>query len=199
VPCVEKKDGGLTMTDYYCGPVYSGAWIENSILQNTVLQKEPYHTTTIDDSYNVRSLKIGKGKRYSIMEAYTLYQICGSKTLKQLDSSFWQRLFTNNVLPGRSIDSMKSFWKHYSSVTFEHFLIESLHIKRDYCLTHTAMPKEIELEFRKKFAHLIEDWEYKLEHGEVFAHDEFDDSESFGYHKATPQALNMSQRTMDDS
>ena len=99
------------------------------------------------------------------MEAYTLYNLLGSRKADQIDSKYWTKLYSNDVLPGRSVDSMKQFWKNYCNVTFEDFLIESFHIKRDYALSHSQVPEDIAFSFKQKFAHAIEDWEYRLSIG----------------------------------
>jgi hypothetical protein len=95
-----------------------------------------YAATTIDETYKIKHFTIGKRKRYSIMEAFTLYHLLGAKKFHAVDPKLWVKLYSNEVLPSRSIDSMKSFWKNYCNVTFEDFLIESIHINRDYTLTH---------------------------------------------------------------
>lgn len=60
------------------------------------------------------------------------------------------------------------------------------------------MPEEIANNFKEKFAHAIEDWEFRLSKGLCNMRDDFEENEFTAY-KATPQALSMSQRTMDDS
>ena len=131
-----------------------------------------------------------------------MYSVLGSQKWNQVGHGFWNRVMTNEVLPGRSIDSMKSFWKQYSETRLEDFLIESFETGRDYCLSHKKVPDpSIEQSFRNNFAQDFIDWEERRAAGLIPNLDnlEYEELTQMSYLKETPQQLVMSQRTMDDS
>jgi len=88
------------------------------------------------------------------------------------------------LLPSRTIESLKSFWKHWSEYRLEDFLIESFITGRDYCLTYKKVPDtRIEADFRDRYAHDITEWEDRRANGEFIDQDEYEDPNSFSYLK----------------
>ena len=158
--------------------------------------------TKLDSSYDVKAIPIAKRKKFTIIEGIVLYGVLGSQKWNKVKPEYWNKIMTNEVLPGRSIDSMKHFWKQYSETRLEDFLIESFQTNRDYCLSHKKVPDpSIEQSFRNNFAQDFLDWEEKRAAGLIPNLDslEYDELNQMSYHKETPQQLVMIQRTMDDS
>lgn len=104
-----------------------------------------------------------------------------------MQPAFWTKLYQNNKFPGRSIDQLKGFWKQWSELRLEDFLIDSFMTGRDYCLSHKKLPDPtIEAQFRESFAHDITEWEDRRANGEFGNTDEYEDPNVYSYHKDTP-------------
>ena len=55
---------------------------------------------------------------------------------------------------------MKAFWRDYSEVPLEEFLIEAFKTGKDYCLTYKKVPDpSIEASFIESNKFRIEEWE----------------------------------------
>lgn len=54
--------------------------------------------------------------------------------------NFWSKVENQNILPERSADSMKAFWKKYQDKRLEDFLIESVFQETDFCLSFKEIP-----------------------------------------------------------
>lgn len=100
-------------------------WIEDSISQNKVILPNAYIATKLDSSYDVKVLNLGKRKKFTILEGIRMYETMQAQKWNKVKTEIWNKLQSNDLLPGRTIDSMKNFWKRYSEVTLEDFLIES--------------------------------------------------------------------------
>ena len=154
------QQGGFSTQEYYCGQIYMSNWIEDSISQNKVIPPNTYIATKLDSSYDVKVLNLGKRKKFTILEGIRLYEAMVAQKWNKVKTEIWNKLHSNDILPGRTIDSMKNFWKRYSEVTLEDFLIESFQTGRDYCITYKKVPDpSIEQSFRDRFANDFENWE----------------------------------------
>ena len=102
---------------------------------------------------NARRLNIGKKKKYTIIEGIKLYEIItNQKNLQENSNQFWAKVFNQGILPERTADSMKNFWKKNLSKTLEEFLIECIHEGTDFCLSFKEVPNpDFETRFRQKF------------------------------------------------
>ncbi len=75
-------------------------------------------------------------------------------------AQFFQRVFQQGVLPERSVDSMKNFYKRNLTKTLEEFLIECVHEGTDFCLSFKEIPNP---DFEKRFRQQYEQEFFKLE------------------------------------
>ena len=62
---------------------------------------------------------MGKRKKITIVEGMKLYKILGAQKFDKVDQNTYKGIERQGYLPERSIDSMKNFWKEYSSKTLE--------------------------------------------------------------------------------
>ena len=108
-----------------------------------------------------RKLNIAKKKKYTIIEGIKLYEIItNQKNLQTNSGQFWTKVAGQNILPDRSADSMKNFWKKNLSKTLEEFLIDCIHEGTDYCLSFKEIPNP---DFIKRFRQQYENEFIKLE------------------------------------
>lgn len=83
------------------------------------------------------------------MEGFKLYElITNQKNFSANSSQFWNKLATQGLLPERTADSMKNFWKRNTNKTLEEYLIECIHENTDFCLSFKEIPNP---DFVKRF------------------------------------------------
>ncbi len=162
--------GGLSASEFYSGNVYSSDWIEESILAGMLLKdlNTNYLLTRLDRDSGVKQTILSARKRFTIIEGIVMYNKLGSQKLNKLQPQFWKSLYENEILPGRSIDAMRNFWKDYSDVPLEEFLIEAFKTGKDYCLTYKKVPDPlIEDNFMQINAFRVQEWEARRANGEI--------------------------------
>ncbi len=61
-------------------------------------------------------------------------------------------MYNQGILPERTADSMKNFYKKNLSKTLEEFLIDCIHEGNDFCLSFKEIPNpDFEPRFRQKY------------------------------------------------
>ena len=87
------------------------------------------------------------------MEGIKLYElITNQKSIQTSTSTFWAKVQNQGILPERTADSMRNFWKKNSSKTLEEFLIECIHESTDFCLSFREIPNaEFVPRFRQQY------------------------------------------------
>ena len=99
-------------------------------------------------------LNISKRKKITIVEGMKLYKTLGAQKFEKISAETYKGLERQGYLPERSIDTMKNFWKEYSSKTLEQYLLEAIYYKWDYCLSFKEIPnEEFEVKHRQQFAY----------------------------------------------
>ena len=113
------------------------------IAQNKCVNKENYFLCINIDEKS-RLLNIGKKKKYTIIEGIKLYEMLNQhKNLQINNSQFWLKAQQQGILPERTADSMKNFWKkNFEYKTLEEYLIECLHEGTDFCLSFKQIPNQ---------------------------------------------------------
>lgn len=87
-------------------------------------------------------LNISKRKKITIVEGMKLYKTLGAQKFDKISAETYKGLERQGYLPERSIETMKNFWKEYSSKTLEQYLLEAIFYKWDYCLSFKEIPNE---------------------------------------------------------
>ncbi len=72
-----------------------------------------------NESDQALKLNIGKRKKITIAEGMRLYKVLGAQKFAKIGLDTYQGIVSQRLLPERSIDSMKNFWKEYSVKTLE--------------------------------------------------------------------------------
>ena len=142
-----------SFSEYYKGPIYSSKWIVDSIQQGKCLNKDDYFVCINIDERS-RMLNIGKKKKYTVIEGIKLYEmITNHKNLQINNTQFWLKAQKQAILPERSADSMKNFWKKNEYKTLEEFLIECIHEGTDFCLSFKQIPNpQFVRRFKQQYA-----------------------------------------------
>ena len=117
------------------------------------LQNKDDYKLIDSEMSNALKLNIGKKKRYTVMEGVKLYSIMGPKKTGKIEKDMWKSIERKQIIPERSADSLKAFWKKHSPMTLEDYLIECIFFKTDFCLSYKQIPNEDFVErFKEKFA-----------------------------------------------
>ena len=117
-----------------------------------LLNKDDYKLID-NEMENALKLNIGRKKRYTVMEGVKLYAIMGAKKTGKVQNDLWKSIERKQLIPERSADSLKAFWKKHSSMTLEDYLIECIFFKTDFCLSFKLIPNEEFYDrFRERFA-----------------------------------------------
>ena len=142
----------LDFDSFYHGKLYDEQWVNDSILMGHLRLKDEYELG-LNDCDNALKLNIGKRKKFTIIEGMRLYKTLGAQKFGKIGNEIYAGIVRQGLLPERSIDQMKNFWKEYSSKTLEQYLIEAIHFKWDYCLSFKEIPnEEFETKHRQQFA-----------------------------------------------
>ena len=103
---------------------------------------------------------MGKKKKYTIIEGIKLYEtVSNQKGVNLSNTPFWNKFANSNILPERTADSIKNFWKKVQYKTLEAFLIECIHEGTDFCFAFKKIPNP---EFVKRFKQQYENDFIKL-------------------------------------
>jgi hypothetical protein len=107
-----------------------------------------------NDSEHAMKLNIGKRKKITIVEGMKLYRLLGAAKFQKVSIDTYKGIERQGILPERSFETMKNFWKEYSAKPLEQYLVEALFNKWDYCLSFKEIPnEEFESKHRKQFAY----------------------------------------------
>lgn len=151
---------GKTGFEYFFkGHIYSSTWIVASVAQKKCLKKEDYQICqNIDD--DSMKLNIGKKKKYTIMEGIKLFDTINNQKQVTVNVQFWNKVVKQSILPERTADSMKLFWRKYEYKTLEEYLIECINENTDFCLSFKEIPNA---DFVKRFRNKYENEFVKIE------------------------------------
>ena len=146
--------------EFYLGKIYSSKWRVESIARGKCLPPDEY-MLTINFDEKARKLNVSKKKKYTIIEGIKLYElITNQKNIQANSNQFWNKVATQIILPERTADSMKNFWKRNTSKTLEEFLIECIHENTDFCLSFKEIPNpdfvpRFRQQYEKEFEKLV--------------------------------------------
>lgn len=108
-----------TEYNYYPGLVYSYQWIVDSVDQGRLLEKENYILATINKGLDFPFDK--KKIQYTMREIMIIYSwISGRKS--QASRKTWESLGNEGLLPCRTKESLKNFWKNQRKYTLDEWL-----------------------------------------------------------------------------
>lgn len=117
--CVSYQLGppeNATEHNYYQGFVYSYQWVVDSVDRGQLLEKENYILATINKGLDFPYDK--KKIQYTMREIIIIYSwISGRKS--QASRKTWESLGNEGILPCRSKESLKNFWKNQRKYTLE--------------------------------------------------------------------------------
>ena len=164
----------------------------DSVTAGFIQSKDEYRLGA-NDSEEALKLNIGKRKKITMIEGMTLYKVLGANKFNKVGQDTWNGIVRQGYLPERSVDSMKNFWKEYSTKTLEQYLVESIFNKWDYCLSFKEIPnEEFEAKHRQQFA-----FEFQQLEQQQF-HDSYTHNQDGPTPTATYRPLDMEESSSDD-
>ena len=96
-----------------------------------------YYTNQSDSALK---LNLGKRKRYTVLEGYTLYNLLGAQKFNKIPIEGYKNIERGRHLPERGFESIRNFWKEYGNKTLEVYLVECIFFGYDYCLSFKEFP-----------------------------------------------------------
>lgn len=149
---IKPSDGVSNFNQFYKGMIYSDVWLTDCIHAGKVLSRDNYEQS-LNTSRDALKLPIGKKKRYSIAEGVQMYLTMGAHAVQLQRSDFWPNVEGSRVLPERSADSMRHFYKKYKDTALEGFIIKCLHDRVEFCLSLKKIPSpDFERRFREQYS-----------------------------------------------
>jgi len=143
----------LDFNFFYAGKLYDEQWIKDSIEEGYLQTVQEYILGT-NDSEHAMKLNIGKRKKITIVEGMKLYKLLGAAKFQKVSIDTYKGIERQGILPERSFETMRNFWKEYSAKPLEQYLVEALFYKWDYCHSFKEIPnEEFESKHRKQFAY----------------------------------------------
>ena len=101
-----------TTSTYYKGYIYHSKWITDSIDKGRLLESNKKYLLKYNKSSKLETIPKGKRRQYTISEVMKLFDLsekCKSKECPQM--KFFQKIVTENTIPGRSAESLRTAWK----------------------------------------------------------------------------------------
>ena len=150
---------------YFPGNVYDVAWLEASARRGKRLDPDVYRLTTLSPKKAGRSINFKNSRPiYSIREALSLFDILKTHqrehrrylTKRGMSKKFWQHIEEKQYIPGRTEESLRSFYKKWSELYQEspELFIERL-IEKSYPYSlNQQSPRQVEpAEVKRCYGH----------------------------------------------
>lgn len=111
--------------------------------QGGLANKEDYLSYT-NKADGCKRLGFGKQHvKYTITEAIKVFQIALTKEgkTKSKSASFWLQVERSQILPKRTADSLRNFWKTVEKSGLENYMRQALETNTWYCHAFCKIPK----------------------------------------------------------
>lgn len=89
-------------------------------------------------------LQVPKQCAYTITEALEIFAIALKDKNDARGASFWKKIEDLHKLPGRTSESMRSFWKLHSNKGLEQYLKNAIDNQTQYCHRFSEIPQSSE-------------------------------------------------------
>ena len=126
---------------YFNGDIYSAKWLIDSVKESRLLPKDDYFSYKNEEKKS-RKITFGKNNvKYTITEALKVFTIALRNREKNKAASYWVEVERTGIMPNRSADSMRNFFKTALKKGLENFMKQALSQNTWYCHAFTRIPK----------------------------------------------------------
>ena len=129
----------IKKNNFFRGDVYRAHWLVDSVKAGRLLDKAEYLSHT-DTKSNKRLAFTHDKMNYTITEAIKIFEIGMANTGSASGSTFWQGVERKGVVPNRTADSMRNFWKVNKKSGLEAFLHKAVQEEYSYCHKFQKQP-----------------------------------------------------------
>lgn len=141
---IELITDPLTPKHYFHGDVYQSKWLIDSVKEGVLLNKEDYLAYT-NTNEGCKRLTFGKKHhpKYTITEAIKVFRIALTQEGRQRSKSaqFWLEIERQEIIPRRTADSLRNFWKTVERIGLEKYMRQQLDSNTWYCHAFSKIPK----------------------------------------------------------
>jgi tRNA U34 2-thiouridine synthase MnmA/TrmU len=139
---LEPINDPLTAPNYFYGDVFQARWITDSVRQGELLKPQDYFSFS---NTHEKSKRISFGSKsnvkYTIREAVKVFEIALQNKSKSKSACFWMEIERRQILPKRSADSLRNFWKTVERKGLENYMKDALEGNTWYCHAFCKIPK----------------------------------------------------------
>ena len=119
---------------FFAGEVYSARWLVDSVKSGELLQNKDYKLYDNPEVMGIRRFAFGKSNvKYTIREAIKIFQLALRNKDKSKGAQFWLQVERENLIPKRTGDSLRNFWKESCKKGIENYMKSALHGNVWYC------------------------------------------------------------------
>lgn len=139
---LEPINEPLSAPYFFIGDVYQARWITDSVKAGMLLDPIDYFAFTNNhDKAKKLTFGVKSNVRYTIREAVKVFEIALKNKSKSKSASFWMEIERKQILPQRSADSLRNFWKTVERRGLENYMKEAFESNTWYCHAFCKIPK----------------------------------------------------------
>jgi hypothetical protein len=161
-----NSDQSPQKRNFFSGSIYLESWITKHI-EDHMKSADPMNPggaillnskaenlfTMVKQSNKTLKINIGKGKRFTILEGLMMFTIISSHSPSNLSKiNFWQSIEEQMMIPERTPEQMRNFYKEYGNYTTEQWLVLAIHRKVEFSFSIRYIPnKDFLQQFRQRY------------------------------------------------
>lgn len=129
---------------YFAGNVYKAHWLVDSIQEQSLLDCSDYLAFSKSNKELGGGLKIEftKGNtQYTITEAIKIFSLALANPQVARGANFWNSIEKEGLIPNRTSDSMRSFWKENTNSGLVNYLQQAIKNRAWYCHAFSEIPQ----------------------------------------------------------
>jgi hypothetical protein len=107
---------------YFRGKVYKAHWLVDSVKDQFLHDPKDYLAFEKKDSKGGLTLLLKNHTPYTITEAIKIFDLALNNKTQARGASFWKKIEDDQIIPKRTSESMRSFWKQHSNQGLEIYL-----------------------------------------------------------------------------
>lgn len=115
---------------YYRGYIYHSKWITDSVEKRRLQKNNQKYLIKLNKSSKLDTIPKGTRRQYTISEVFKLFELCESYKGKECPPmNYFHKIATENFIPDRSAESLRTAWKKFSVMGKPNFLKGALNKK----------------------------------------------------------------------
>jgi hypothetical protein len=138
---LEPLNEQLAKGNFFEGSVYSARWITDSIKEKRLLDKDNYFRYE-NSGEGVKRMEFGRTKViYTMTEGIKVLEIGFANKTSSRGAHFWQGIEREGIVPKRSSESMRNFFKTHMVKGVEEYIKHCLENGTRFCHAFSNIPR----------------------------------------------------------